>query len=117
MPFDTELNKSRWQQGKLVECIMKEWGHPLQFFSQKLSQCIQLSSQQMRVEPIYQPDMPGTILGAVSGSLRVQAFMELAFLKRQTDYKQIMSEGEKKAHAAGALGRRWEESMWGQKGG
>lgn len=46
--------------------------------------------------------MPGTILGAVSGSLKVQAFMERL---EGTDSKEMMNEGEK-PHAAGPWGRR-----------
>jgi len=46
--------------------------------------------------------VPGTILGAARGSLRVQAFMELL---EGTNNKEMMSEGEK-AYAFGPRGRR-----------
>lgn len=46
----------------------------------------------MLIEPVCQSDVLGAILGAVSGSLKVQAFMELL---EGTDNKEMMIKGEK----------------------
>lgn len=88
-------------RGKPVECIMKGWGHPLHFLSQKLSSSVIQS--QVLIEPVCQSDMLGAILGAVSGSLKVQVFHGAAWRDRQQGDDNQGGEGL----CTGPRGGRW----------